>query len=54
MTDHRPPLDDPPEGGGRQDLKEGLDMTVISLVAPQGAVGTSRFGRGQSPTSAKA
>ena len=52
MIDRRPPRDDPPEGGGRQKLEELLDMTVISLVAPQGAVGAPRCGRGRLPTSA--
>ena len=53
MIDHRPPRDDPPEGGGRQKLKELLDMTVKLAGGAQGVVGAPRFGRGWLPTSAR-
>ena len=53
MLDHRPPRDDPPEGGGRQDLEGLLDMTVKLAGGAQCAVGAPRFGRGRLPTSTK-
>ena len=53
MIDHRPPRGDPSEGGGHLTQTQKLDSTVNLTGGAQGAVGTPRFGRGQSPTLAK-
>jgi hypothetical protein len=53
MIDHRPPRGDPPEGAGHVTQTQILDSTVNLTGGAQGAVGTPRFGRGQSPTSAR-
>jgi hypothetical protein len=53
MIDHRPPRDDPPEGGGPSNVIGVLNMTVELAGGAQGAVGAPRFGRGGLPTSTK-
>ena len=51
MIDHRPPRDDPPEGGGRLNPMEVFDVNIKLAGGAQGAVGAPRFGRGWLPTS---
>jgi hypothetical protein len=53
MIDPRPPRGDPPEGAGHLTETQISDITVNLTGGAQGAVGTPRFGRGQSPTLAK-